>query len=65
MAILDAGQEDAVKVSCYFLPSPDNYTLFSQGRAAQRVAPVSQVENEWLSKKDVTRVILGNSASFK
>lgn len=44
-AILDGGQEGAVKVICCSLPSPNNYTLFSLGRAAQRVASGSQVEN--------------------
>lgn len=44
-AILDAGQEGAVKVSCCFLSLPENYTLFSLGRAAQHVASGSQVEN--------------------
>lgn len=44
-AILDASQEGAVKVSCCFLPSPENYTLFSSGRAAQHVVSESQVEN--------------------
>lgn len=44
-AILDAGQEGVEKVSCCFLPSPENYTLFSLERAAQCAAAESQVEN--------------------
>lgn len=44
-AILDGGQEGAVKVSCYFLLSPENYALFSSGSGGQREVRGRQVEN--------------------
>lgn len=58
---MDAGQEGAVKVSCCFLSLPENYTLFSLGRAAQHV-DIREPSGKLVVI--VTKVILGNSGSF-
>lgn len=65
-AILDAGQEGAVKVSCCFLPSPEILHVFLIRRSgtvwSSREPSEKLVIN--LRRADVTTVILGSSGSF-